>query len=99
MYMKNKHISLWSRKRDPKALELRRRKAIKLHEQGNSQYFIAKKLKVSFEAVSNWVEAYQTGGLEGLRSKGRPGPKSRMDDEDRRQLKAAILKGPKAMGS
>lgn len=96
--MKNKHMLSWSRKRDPKALESRRRQAIRLHERGKSQYFIAKQLQVSFEAVSNWIEAYKKGGLEGLKSKGKPGPKSQLDDEDRKQLKTAILKGPKALG-
>jgi len=96
--MNKKHILSWFRKRDQKALEQRRKKAIKLHEQGKSQYFIAKKLSVSFEAVSNWIEAYKADGVEGLKSKGKPGPKSRLNDKDRKQLKAAILRGPKALG-
>ncbi len=44
------------------------------------------------------MELYKDGGLEGLKSKGRPGPKPQLDNEDRRKLKAAILKGPKALG-
>lgn len=96
--MKNKHILSLSRKRDRQALERRRFKAIKLHKKGFSQYRIAKDLGVSFEAVSNWVEVYEQQGLKGLKTQGSPGPKSQLTDNDRKKLKAAILKGPEAFG-
>ncbi len=96
--MKNKHISSLSRKRDRRALEHRRFKAINLHKRGFSQYRIAKDLNVSFEAVSNWVEVYEQKGLKGLKTQGQPGPKSSLTDEDRQKLKIAILKGPQAYG-
>jgi transposase len=96
--MKNKHISSLSRKRDRQALEQRRFKAIKLHKQGFSQYRIAKNLRVSFEAVSNWVEVYEQRGLKGLKTQGQPGPKSPLTDKHRQKLKTAILKGPEAFG-
>lgn len=98
MYMKNKHIFSLSRKRDRLALEQRRFKAVKLHKRGFSQYRIAKKLGVSFEAVSNWVENYQKRGFKGLKTRGSPGPKSQLADNDRRRLKEAILQGPEAFG-
>lgn len=97
--MKHATTSSPSRKQlDRQALEQRRKKAIKWHNQGKSQYFIAKKLSVSFEAVSNWVEIYQKKGLAGLASKGKPGPKPRLTAADRKKIKAAILKGPRAAG-
>lgn len=96
--MKNKHISSLSRTRDRRALEKRRIKAITLHQKGQSQYQIAKKLKVSFEAVSNWVELYKKRGIAGLKSKGKPGAKPNLTDEDRKKLKQAILQGPQAFG-
>lgn len=96
--MKNKHVSSLSRKRDRQALEQRRFQAIKLHNQGYSQYRVAKQLGVSFEAVSNWVELYKQHGLKGLKSQGSPGPKPQLTENDRQQLKAAILKGPEAFG-
>src|SRR3989344_592988 len=96
--MKNKHMSSLSRKRDRRGLERRRFKAIKQHTKGMSQYRIAKQLEVSFEAVSNWVERYQQYGLKGLKTQGMPGPKPQLTDNDRRKLKAAILKGPEAFG-
>lgn len=96
--MKNKHVSSLSRKRDRQAFEQRRLKAIKLYQKGHTQYQIAKTFKVSFEAVSNWVEAYKSKGLKGLKTKGQPGPKSKLTATDRKKLKAAILKGPEAFG-
>lgn len=79
-------------------MERRRKQAIGWHLKGWSQYRIAKKLGVSFEAVSNWVEQYNAGGLEGLATKGHPGPKSSLTDEDRKKVRSAILRGPRAFG-
>ena len=89
-----KHISSLSLKRDREALAVRRRKAIGLYKKGWSQYKIAKEFRVSFEAVSNWVEDYEAKGREGIESKGNPGPKPLLDDTDKKLLKKAILKGP-----
>lgn len=93
-----KHISSLSRKRDRQALEQRRVSAIKLYTKGWSQYRIAKRLGVSFEAVSNWVEIYRERGLGGLKTQGPPGPKSPFTHDDRKKLKSAILRGPEAFG-
>lgn len=79
-------------------LEARRLKAMRWHERGWTQYRIAKTLGVSFEAVSNWVETYEKRGSEGLKSKGAPGPRSRLTESDRRKIKAAILAGPREEG-
>ncbi|MEW6003536.1 MAG: winged helix-turn-helix domain-containing protein [Nitrospirota bacterium] len=93
-----KHISSSSRKRDRQALEKRRISAIKLYKKGRSQYWIAKHLKVSFEAVSNWVEFYKKRGVNGLKTLGKPGPKPRLNDSEKKKIKQAILKGPKSQG-
>lgn len=95
--MKNKQISSLSR-RDRQALETRRVEAIKLYQKGYSQYQIAKQFKVSFEAVSNWVEIYGKRGFKGLKSMGKPGPKSKLSEPDKLKIKRAILKGPQAYG-
>lgn len=92
--MKNTHVSSLSRKDKEK----RRLQAMHLYQKGISQYRIAKKFDVSFEAVSKWVEAYEKKGADSLKSKGKPGPKSKLDQEKQQKLKKAILKGPKAMG-
>jgi transposase len=93
-----KHTSSSSRKRDRQALEKRRIKAIEFYRQGRSQYWIAKHLKVSFEAVSNWVEFYEKRGMKGLKTLGKPGPKPRLNDSKKEKIKRAILKGPKSQG-
>lgn len=92
--MKNTHTSSLSRKDKEK----RRLKAVRLYHKGQSQYAIAKKFGVSFEAVSKWVEASEKKGESGLKSKGKPGPKSKLSLEKQRAIKRAILKGPKAIG-
>lgn len=83
---------------DREALALRRKEGIRWHRRGKSQYWIAQKLGVSFEAVSNWVEAYEADGMKGLRSKGKPGPKATLTLSDKKKIKAALVKGPKAEG-
>lgn len=90
--MKNKKTSSSQNKRA--ALERRRKQAVKLWKRGGkTQRQIAKQIKVSPEAVSNWVEAYEKEGLKGLKSKGKPGPKSELTNDDKKKIKAAIKKG------
>ena len=84
--------------RNRQVLEERRRKAMRWYDKGWTQYHIAKTLKVSFEAVSNWVEAYEKRGNAGLKTLGKPGPKSRLTEKNKQKIKAAILKGPEAYG-
>lgn len=79
-------------------MERRRKRAIAWYSKGWSQYRIARKLEVSFEAVSKWVETYKEDGIEGLETKGHPGPKSELTDEDRKKVRRAILRGPEAAG-
>lgn len=79
-------------------MERRRLKAIKLHKKGLTQYQIAKQLQVSFEAVSNWVELYKKQGFKGLKTLGKPGPKPRLDESEKRKIRQAILQGPKVHG-
>jgi transposase len=83
---------------DREALAERRKEGIRWHRKGKSQYWIAQKLGVSFEAVSNWVEAYEAKGMQGLQSKGKPGPKAMLTAADKKKIKAALVQGPKAEG-
>lgn len=92
--MKNPHTSSLSRKDKEK----RRKRAVRLYQKGLSQYKIAKKFGVSFEAVSKWVKAFEKKGLNGLKSGGKPGPKCKLKPEKQKAIKKAILKGPKASG-
>lgn len=76
----------------------RRKQAIGWHKKGKTQYWIAKRMGVSFEAVRKWVGAYEAGGMKGLQSKGNPGPKPGLTDTEKKKVKKAILKGPRAEG-
>ena len=80
------------------ALERRRIKAMKWYAKGHTQTEVAKKFNVSDEAASCWVGIYEKSGLAGLKSKGQPGPESELDEEDKRKIRQAILKGPLAQG-
>ncbi len=80
------------------ALELRRRKAAKLFNKNLPQAEIARKLKVSREAVSQWHEIWKKKGLNGLKSAGKPGPKPRLTFEKLKKIEKALIKGPSAFG-
>lgn len=96
--MENKSVVSSVRKVDREALALRRKQAIGWYRKGKTQYWIAKRMDVSFEAVRKWVDAYEAKGMKGLASKGHPGPKAELDEKDRKKLREAILKGPRAEG-
>ena len=98
--MTNKKVVVSSARNtvDREALALRRKQAIGWYRKGWTQYRIAKYLNVSFEAVSNWVAAYEKRGMEGLRSLGQPGPKPQLTAREKKKVKTAILKGPEAYG-
>lgn len=87
-----------ARKVDRKTLEQRRKQAIGWYRKHKSQYWIAKHMGASFEAVRKWVDAYEADGMKGLRSKGHPGPRAELTEQDRKKIKAAIMKGPRAEG-
>jgi transposase len=98
--MTNKKVGMVSSVRtvDREALAERRKQAIGWHRKGKTQYWIAKRLDVSFEAVRKWVDAYQEKGIKGLQSKGKPGPKPGLTEADKKKIKKAIVKGPRAEG-
>jgi transposase len=98
--MTNKKVGMVPsvRKVDREALAERRKTAIGWHRKGKSQYWIAKYLGVSFEAVRKWVDAYEAKGMQGLQSKGKPGPQPGLAEADKKNIKKAILKGPRAEG-
>jgi transposase len=97
--MENKSaVSSVHNKVDREALAVRRKAAIGWYRKGKTQYWIAKRMGVSFEAVRKWVDAYEAKGMKGLRSKGHPGPQAELGEKDRAKIKAAILKGPRAAG-
>lgn len=92
--MKNKHIASLSREKREKM----RFKAARFFKKNLAQAEIARKLKVTPAAVNYWHIDWKNHGKEGLKSKGRPGFKSRLTDDKRSVFKRAVLKGPLVYG-
>lgn len=73
-------------------------KAGKLFQRGCTQAEVARTLRVTPAAVSQWHILWKERGLSGLKSKGHPGAETTLTKEKRQKLKRAILKGPRAFG-
>ena len=84
-------------KRDFKALEQRRLKAVKLLKQGASQAEVARRLEVSRESVSRWAAEFEANGKEALKRK-RLGRPAQLDERERRELTQALVQGAMANG-
>jgi transposase len=78
--------------------EKRRFKAGNLFEKGLTRLQVAKKLRVTEVAACAWYKIWKKQGREGLRSKGHPGFESALTDQDRADIRKAILKGARANG-
>lgn len=81
-------------KRDHSAMEVRRKKAMSLLNGGMSQSAVARELGVSRQAVSKWVRTKKSGGAKALNSKGKLGRKTALTPAERKQVEAALLRGP-----
>ena len=85
-------------KRDFKALEKRRFRAMRLLDQGLNQWETARRLKVARQTVSEWRRQYLEHGADGLRRAGRAGRKPLLEEAQREQLTSLLLEGPEAHG-
>lgn len=90
--------NLSSSHRDRTARERRRLKAAKLFVKGYTQADIARQLSVSREAARKWHDAWARSGVGGLKSAGKPGPKSQLTPEKLKRVEQALLRGPTAFG-
>lgn len=94
---KTTHISpLSHRKRDWRAE--RRRKAAKLFGQGKTQAEAARQCGVSREAARKWHDTWKKNGIKGLAAVKKPGPEPKLTETKRKNVAAALLKGPRAFG-
>lgn len=91
-------MSPLSRQRNREVLEKRRLEAAKLFKKGIKRTEIARIYSVSSEAIRQWREIWKREGIEGLKSKGKPGPKSRLTEEKKEKVKEALLQGPQSLG-
>jgi transposase len=84
--------------RERDRLEARRLRAAELFAAGVRQAEVARQLEVSPQAVSVWHARWQSGGTEGLRSRGPSGPTPRLSDAQLRRVEQALLDGATAHG-
>ena len=82
----------------PKALELRRRRAISLLEKGLGVREVARQLKCSPSSVSRWKSEVRARGPDALRPKPAPGRPRLLSSQQRARLLKLLLKGAKAHG-
>ena len=82
----------------PKALELRRRRAISLLEEGHAVREVARQLKCSPASVSRWKSEVKARGPDALRPKPAPGRPRLLNSRQRARLLNLLLKGAKAHG-
>jgi transposase len=73
-------------------------RAAELFAVGVHQAEVARQLGVSRQAVSLWYACWQSGGTDGLRSRGPSGPTPRLSDVQLTQVEQALLEGATANG-
>jgi transposase len=85
-------------RRDFKAMEQRRFRALTLLEKGLSQAEVARRTKVSRQSVLRWNQQRREGGKEALRAAGRAGRKPRLAVAQEQALAKILVAGPEAAG-
>lgn len=91
---------IWSMgtKRDLDAFEAKRLRGIELFGQGVRPAEIARRLGVSRQAVSQWLQAYRHGGLSALARIPHQGRPPRLTVQQKGQLEAMLFCGATAHG-
>ena len=85
-------------RRDFRALEERRMRAVDLFEQGVRPAEIARQVGVGHQTVSDWRTVWRQAGRAGLRAAGRAGRLPKLSRDQLAQVKAALAEGPEANG-
>ena len=81
-----------------KEAERRRRRAMALLDQGQSQAQVARQLGVTSAAVCQWVKARRSGGDEALRAKPHPGRLPYLNAKQLARLEKQLSRGPTRCG-
>ena len=79
-------------------MERRRKRAAVMFDKGYPAAEVARRVGVSRQAATRWKGAWLQGGSPALLSKGAAGPKSRLREDQYRQIVDALLEGPVARG-
>jgi transposase len=82
----------------PKTLEKRRRRAVALLAPGLSLREVARRVQASGGSVSQWRQAWASGGEASLAAKPVPGRPRKLTDQPCQQLLQLLLKGARAYG-
>jgi len=85
-------------KRNFEALEARRMQAAKLLKQGIHEAEVARRVGVHRQSVNRWAHELAESGTAGLKKAGRAGRKPRLTADDIERIKAALKRGPEALG-
>lgn len=80
------------------AVEVRRVRAVRLSSKRWTVPSIAEALDVTRTSVRRWIRLYESEGLEGLKTKPRPGRPAKVDDEYRRLLVQVVQTPPRQLG-
>lgn len=81
-----------------KELEVRRRIAGRMLQQGKGVREVARLVGVSPSSVSRWKAALEEGGPEALAAKPHPGRPARLTPEQKKALEVILLRGARAAG-
>ena len=79
-------------------LETRRRLAGQLLLEGREIGEVAEIVGASRSSVKRWKRTVAQGGLDALKSKPHPGPKPRLDAQQKQRLLVVLRAGPRAVG-
>jgi putative transposase len=85
-----------TRQRDFAALEARRRQAIAWVREGQPKAAVARRLRVTWQAVWTWWRAYRRAGEQGLARQKHPGPRPKLSRQQRAQLPRLLARGASA---
>ena len=73
-------------------------KAADLFAKGKGASEVARLLGVRRQSAHDWLQSWREGGKKSLQSGGQAGPKSRLNQLQRKELIAALVEGPQSHG-
>ena len=79
--------------RDFVGLEQRRQRAGEWFAKGETQAWVARRLKTSRQSVSRWYKQWKRSGADGLQGAGRAGRKPRLSAKQLQHVTDALLEG------
>lgn len=79
-------------------LEARRRRAVRMVQNGATQRLVAARLGVSQSAVSRWMTQFHEGGVSSLKARPTPGRPSSLSDNQMQRLAGMLRKRPAQLG-